>query len=472
MMWFIWRRKNMTISTCKELNVLIAGVLLLAVPGLVPAQDAGAARSRAGAAKVDITPDPSELANSTDIIRDHLYVRAIYIENGSNCAVLVSVAGGARNIDEALQESSASTGCPVENYVVTGTHSHSANTGGIAGGSPTPETIATALVSAVDMAKSHLAPARVGYGTTQLDLNVNRDNFDEWLEWRQTPNWDGVSDKTLSVVTFLGEDDVPIAVYMNYAMHPVNFFMSGVVSADFPGDASTYIEELFDNNTVALFSQGASGDQNPKMAYTSIFRDGPIKGVLPPHNVPATGNQPSFAGQGAVPDENLAAHEKTIERKSDYVHMLGTMIGNSAVRVMLYDTKYEREASIWAGKQNVTCPGRVRLDTEGRENYDPGYEDGPDVTIGVGLLQIGDVNLVTVSGEVYTDIGLRVKAESPASKTMFVTLANGPRGSGYIYSDEASYHLTFQVLGSRLQPGCAEEGIVSAALDLMHQAGQ
>jgi len=426
---------------------------------------------KVGAAKVDITPDPSELEVSTDTIRDHIYVRAIFIDDGTTSAVLASVDGGARGIDSVLQVSSASTGCPIENYVVSGTHSHSVGTRGF-GGSPSPETIASAIISAVDMAKSHLAPARVGYGTTQVDLNVNRDNFDENLDWRQTQNWDAVSDKTLTVLEFLGEDDVPIAVYMNYAMHPVNFFMSGVISADYPGDASAYIEDLFDNKTVALFSQGTSGDQNPKMAYTSIFREGPIKAVLPPREGPSTGNQPSFGGREAVPDEELAAYKKTIERKSEYVHMLGTMIGNSAVRIMLYDMDFEKEPTIWAGKQNFTCPGRIRLDTNGRENYNPGYKDGPDITIGVGLLQIGDINLFTVSGEVYTDIGLRLKAESPATKTMIVTLANGPSGSGYIYSDEASYHLTFQVIGSRLKPGCAEESIVSTALDLIRQAKQ
>lgn len=429
---------------------------------------------KVGAAKVDITPDPGELAISTDMIRDHLYVRAIYIDDGTNSAVMVSIdGGGARNIDEGLQKSSASTGCPVENYVISGTHSHSASTAGIgSGGSPSPEKIASALISAVDMAKAHVKPARVGYGTTQLDLNVNRDNFNDKLEWRQEPNWDGVSDKTLTVLAFLGEDDVPIAVYMNYGMHPVNFYLSGVVSADFPGDASAYVEDMFDNKTVALFSQAASGDQNPKMAYTSIFQEGPIKAVLPVIDRSATGNQPNSSARQAVPDENLAAYKKNIERKSEYVHMLGTMIGNSAVRVMLYNMDLNEEARIWAGKQNLICPGRVRIDNTGRENYNPGYEEGPDVTIGVGLLRIGDINIVTVSGEVYTDIGMRLKAESPYSKTMLVTLASGPSGSGYIYSNNATYHLTFQVIGSRLQPGCAEEGIVSSAMELIKQSKQ
>lgn len=446
--------------------ILWSIILLIACP--VFAQ----AGLKVGAAKVDITPSESDLKISTDIIRGKLFVRAIFIDDGTNSAVLVAVdAGAVHEVDSVLNVSSASTGCPVANYVVTGTHTHSGNTGGLFGGAPSAETIGNAIIKAVDMAKSNLAPARVGYGTTQVDLNVNRDNYNDWLEWRQEPNPDGPSDKTLSVMAFLGEDDVPIAVYMNYAMHPVNFFLSGVISADFPGDAAVYIEELFDDKTVALFSQGASGDQNPKMAYTSIFRDGPIKGVLPPHQAPNQGNpRPAMVARQAVADADLAAHKKTIARKSDYVHMLGTMIGNNAVRVMLYDMDFDEDASIWAGKQDVICPGRIRLDNSKRENYDPGYKEGPDVTIGMGLLRIGDINMVTVAGEVYSEIGTRVKAESPATKTMIVTLTSGPRGPGYIYSDEASYHQTFQVLGSRLQPGYAETGVVTTALDLMKQA--
>ena len=124
--------------------------------------------------------------------------------------------------------------------------------------------MADAIVEAATVAKSKLAPARIGYGTTTINLNVNRDLFNRNLEWRQEPNPDGPSDKTLAVVEFLGEDNIPIGVYMNYAMHPINFYLSGVISADFPGEASRYIEELFGDRTVAIFSQGASGDQNPR----------------------------------------------------------------------------------------------------------------------------------------------------------------------------------------------------------------
>ena len=106
----------------------------------------------------------------------------------------------------------------------------------------------------------------------------------------------------------------------------------------------------------------------------------------------------------------------------------------------------------------------------GRENYDPGYEPADDVHIGVGLVRLGDIALVSVSGEIYTEIGYRLKHELPASNLVVVTLADGPFESGYIYSDKAANHLTFQVIGSRLQPGHAEKGIVEAAKRLMKEA--
>ena len=88
------------------------------------------------------------------------------------------------------------------------------------------------------------------------------------------------------------------------------------------------------------------------------------------------------------------------------------------------------------------------------------------------MLRIGDINFATVNGEVYSQIAMRLKREAPANKTIVVTLANGGANSGYIYSDDAYSHLTFQVIGSRLKPGCAEGKIVSTAIDLMHKSGR
>jgi len=75
--------------------------------------------------------------------------------------------------------------------------------------------------------------------------------------------------------------------------------------------------------------------------------------------------------------------------------------------------------------------------------------------------------VTSVDAEVYSFIAQRLKRESPMANTFMVTLANGKTNSGYIPNDTAFGAQTFQVLGSRLKPGCAETAIVNGLLDLI-----
>jgi hypothetical protein len=65
------------------------GLVLLVAQGY--SQIAAPRKLRAGAAKAEFTPKQSELKISTDSIRDALYARAIVIDNGNTCAVLVGL---------------------------------------------------------------------------------------------------------------------------------------------------------------------------------------------------------------------------------------------------------------------------------------------------------------------------------------------------------------------------------------------
>ncbi len=85
----------------------------------------------------------------------------------------------------------------------------------------------------------------------------------------------------------------------------------------------------------------------------------------------------------------------------------------------------------------------------------------------LGVLRIGNIALASVDGEVYSPIAQGLKRESPLANTVMVTLANGTANSGYIPNDTAFGALTFQVLGSRLKPGCAETAIVNGLVDLI-----
>ena len=65
-------------------TLTIAFALLLSI-------GAYAQEFKAGAAKVDITPRQEQVVNKTDIIRDKIQVKAIYMTDGVTLAVIVSV---------------------------------------------------------------------------------------------------------------------------------------------------------------------------------------------------------------------------------------------------------------------------------------------------------------------------------------------------------------------------------------------
>jgi neutral ceramidase len=432
---------------------------------------------RAGAARVDITP-PADPANppSGKYAHEKLYVRAIVLDNGTARAALISAdQGGLSDTiwQAASKQIAAELNCPVENIVMSATHTHSGwGPGGFPGmrglrpdPNAPPPPIVGQIVDAVRQAKANLQPARVGFGAGKSYLNVNRDTVDADTHlWTQAPNLEGPSDKTVAVVEFLGANGEPIAVYMDYAMHPVNGFLAGLTSADFAGATSRYVEQAFDDKTVALFVQGASGDQNP------LYLRAGTNALASQSGTPITGyvltREPVEAPirDGKVKAGPVDPKVKdTLERVMDSE---GVLLGEEVIRVMTNVKRLDASPTIEAAQKTVTCPGRKRTDNA-REGTPGTYEDGDPVNIRLGAIRIGNIALTSVDAEIYTPIGLRLKRESPMANTFMVTLANGAANSGYIPNDTAFGAYTFQVLGSRLKPGCAETAIVNGLLDLI-----
>jgi neutral ceramidase len=465
-------------------NILLLTFCAVSVPVIAAGSNGPL---QAGAAKVDITPPLSALPPG-DTIRDPLYVRAVVVANGSTCAALVGVDQGGLStaiVDAAIARAVKATTCPAGNYVISATHTHSGGTGFMGlGGKPDAQQLQDAIVTAITQAKLHLRPARIGFGTTDVYLNVNRDLFEN-QKWIQGPNLSGPSDKTLSVIEFLGSDDLPIAVYMGYAMHPIDFYLSGVVSADFAGEASRYIERRYGRDVVGIFAQGASGDQNPLYSRPLLKLSG-VRSRTPgasDDQIHSTSlwtlmaselNGPERMAKEtaiAVKPEEEAAYTLAKTQVSDMVTAMGTIIGEASIETMhTKSNPTDANASIWGGSKTFSCPGRDRVDTSARQGVQQEYKDGAPVEIRVGALRLGDIEIITVNGEVYNEISSRLKSEAPSSKMMMVALANGMAKSGYIYSNEAGSHLTFQVIGSRLKPGCAEDKIIETGLELIRNS--
>jgi neutral ceramidase len=321
------------------------------------------------------------------------------------------------------------------------------------------------MLDAVRQAKARLQPARVGYGTGLSYLNVNRDAIDpETRHWTQAPNLDGPSDKTVAVLKFESPDGKPIAVYMDYAMHPVNGYLAGFISADFAGAASRYVEQAYGDKTVAVFAQGASGDQNPLYLRAGTNALASRSGVEITGNVLTREKVEAPLREGKV--ELHPLDPKVRDNLERVMESEGVLLGEEVIRVMTAMPRVYDRANISGAQNVVTCPGRKRTDTT-REGSPGTYEDGDPVNIRLGVLRVGNVALTTVDAEIYSTIAKRLKEQSPVANTFMVTLANGMANSGYIPNDAAFDAYTFQVLSSRLKPGCAETAIVNGLLDLL-----
>src|SRR5580658_7679091 len=456
-------------------------VLFLFLTSLAAATDSGSLR--AGAARVDITAstNPAQ-APSDKYAHERLYVRAIVLDNGVTRAALIGadLAGlGEQVWADAAKRIADELKCPVENVVMSATHTHS---GGMPGGRPggpggpggqggpaaqNPSPTVASMLDAVRQAKAKLQPARIGFGTGFAYLNVNRDAISpETHLWTQAPNLDAPSDKTVAVVKFETPAGEPIAVYVNYAMHPINGYLVGFTSADFPGAMCRYVEEAYGDKAVVVFSQGASGDQNPLYMRPSTNVLASRSGVEITGNVLVRESVEAPLRDGAVPAKPL--DPKVRDNLERWMESEGQLLGEEVIRVMTLATRTAGDVRIWGAQNMVTCPGRRRTNT-GREGMAGTYVDGDPVNIRLGVLGIGDVALTTVDAEVYNFISQRMKKQSPMANTVMVTLANGGANSGYIPDDASFSHNSFQVLGSRLKPGCAETAIANGLTDLVSQ---
>jgi len=433
---------------------------------------------KAGAAKIDITPAPDALPEKgyPRGIRDHIYVRAIVVDNSVTSAafITVDIDGIGSNLIPVIEKT---IGIPAENIVISPTHTHSGIQ--LPRGNATdvdPNRIAFAknldksIIEAVRQAKNNLQPASVGYSTGTAFLNVNRNAIDPFTRlWTQAPNYDGPSDKTVAVVTYRSTEGEPIAIFYNYGMHGNSSYMSGALTGDAPGEASRYIERYYDNKAVAVYSPSAQGDQNPR--YLQPMSDiEKIKSDLALSSGRAKNSEEAnkMAGfEGAV-DDIVEIDPNLYARQSEMISALGAFLGEEVIRVVKYTTRYNTDVRIFSADTTVTCPGRTRM-TFNREGSAAEYTDGNPVNIGLKLLVMGDIAFAVMGGDPFSGIKEQLMDEAPFNHTIMVVMSNG-LGGGYIPTDDAFGMNTFQVLGSKLKPGCAERAIINGFLDLMDKA--
>lgn len=225
----------------------------------------------AGAAKTEITPPPGvplngygdRLGRSSVSIHDPLWSRCLYLDDGATRVFLVNtdLCLINRELRDRVLELAPRV-VPTKNIILTATHTHNGPGGMIKGllfravsGRFMPQLLeATAKKIANSMAAAYAARRRatIGYGTTeQNDLSVNR---------RQDG---GPIDPQIGVIRVQEADGDPIAIIANFAAQPATVPEADhyAISADYPGYYYRALEGLYGGKCVAMFLNGAEGNQ-------------------------------------------------------------------------------------------------------------------------------------------------------------------------------------------------------------------
>jgi neutral ceramidase len=440
--------------------VLKAGAAKAAV---VSPQPNGRGALKAGAAKVDITPTEQEVLSAKMLgIVDRIHARAIVVSNGFTSAALVSIDAGmipGPLYETVAKRAESELGIPAGNILINPTHTHSA-------ARIDNNKMIEYVYGIIKTAYENMQPAVMSWGTGVSYINVNRNIFDkDRRTWWEGPNYDGQSDKTVAVITFKNLKGDPIAVYYNYAMHAVAAGQLDMVCGDAPSATSNYIEDSYDDSVVALWSEGACGDQNP-LYFQQTFdlrdiriadyasRGEDISNRMPPGGTGLDRSNPKVA--------------KLMNQQKEICQSMGQMLGEEVMHVMRTVKRSENSIRITSAQETIKLPGRRQLNS-GRAGYEGQYEDADSIDLKLWYLQIDDIALCGIGAEIFNQIAVRLKKESPFARTMMVTLANGSSRTGYIPSDVAYGYQTFEVLSSRIKPGYAESGIVNGFLDLMEK---
>ncbi len=430
-------------------RLLAVGVVLLVGLSFDRPKTTTAGELRAGAFAVDVTPLKFPISMNGNMqdapakkAADPLHARCLVLDDGKTRIALVVVDNCVIRrelMDDSKQRASKLTGIPTERMLISSTHAHSCPTAtGVFQSEPIVEYVeflTERIAAGIKQANDNLAPARAAWGVGRDETQVfNR----RWLlkepsnesnpfgmidKARMNPGFSnpkvtksaGPVDPEVSFLSVQSPDGQPRAFLANYSLHYVGG-TGGDLSADYFGAFAERIGQLLkvdDSDKppfVGMMSNGTSGDvNNVNFGLTMPPKFQPFEKLKLVANSVATAA--------------LAAHEKAEYR--------------SAVSIAMREAEIELEVrkpsadDIAAAKERLSkggeFPYKTMPDIYARETLK--LAEYPDtVKLKLQAIRIGELGIVAIPAEVFTEIGLEIKRRSPLQPTFTIALANGWNG--------------------------------------------
>ena len=318
------------------------------------------------------------------------------------------------------------------------------------------------IIEAVQSAEANLLPARLEYACGEGTVGINRREqmSDGHFEIGRNPN--GPRDKSVQVVSIFTSEGKRLATLVNYACHgtvlgPDNL----LVSADWIGVMREKVEKELGGLT--LFLQGAAANINPDM----YWEDAHAFEKVTEQGLSVAGAVLATAGSGRRPElvegsEEMRGLPLKIERAEAW------MPTETEVTTSRPPKKYAKPLLALAhlpGFMSVLADPLLNQ----RYPWEPVIEakDGYwSVPMRVNAVRIGDLALATFGAETFTEIGMKVKAASPAAHTLFASVSDGC--ISYLHTEEShtegGYEVDVAPLAYRY-PGRLQAGCEKIALD-------
>ncbi|HIE27497.1 TPA: hypothetical protein EYP66_09440 [Candidatus Poribacteria bacterium] len=419
---------------------------------------------KSGAARSNITPLlGTSLAGyfndrkAVDVL-DDLHAKALVLDNGETKIALVVcdlIVLEGEYVNRARQIIESHCGIPPENVMISCTHTHTGPaTAGLLGVDKEEEYLeflVPRIADSVQMANRRLQDAQIGIGVGHEErLTFNRRYWMKDGTVRTNPGYKNPDivrpaapiDPDVGVMRVIGADSQTIALLTNFALHYVGGGPSDAVSADYFAFWADSIQRMHEEKFIAILANGCCGDINNVDVNNPPSRTGGYEHAKHVAAILAADVFSVSENLRFSPECRLAAVREKLNIPirpitNEDVKKARQML-NGASEPLNRDQAYARELLFLA-------------------------EMEPKIETEVQVIAINDLAIVALPGEMFVEIGLEIKRQSPFKYTFVVELANDY--VGYVPTvkafDEGGYETMF-ARSSKLAPEAATQFTESA----------
>jgi hypothetical protein len=451
-------------------------MLVFLVVATAIAIPASAGELRVGAASTNITPPPAipmagyYAERGASGVHDDLFAKTIVLNSQGAFAALVAIdliTTPPDLVEEARREIERAAGIPAANVMISATHSHTGpvlDTKSPFGGksqlvaryrAELPGKIADAVRQAkTRMVAAKLSAARGREGSIAFNRRYHmKDGTVGWNPGKRNPailKPAGTIDPDVPFVFFASSDGKSLATYVNYAVHLDNIG-APLISADMPATLSRCLADFKGPEMLTLFTAGCCGDVNHI-------------------DVNWSENQSGF-GNAARMGTILAAEVlrnwpglRPVE--FDAIRVKSTLVSLAPAELKEHDIDDARATIARVEVSQSKRPSFLEM-VQAYKVRDVAARNGRPYEVEVQVIALGnEIAWVSLPGEIFTELGLAIKQDSPFPFTIIAELANG--SIGYIPSRRAYAQGNYEVISARCAEGSGER-LVDAAVKMLNE---